>query len=643
MAQANNAIYCGKVHRKCALSQLFCPISDRVWYLFYIFVLKTQNALISACHTLCRVLQYLRVMKILYRLSRIVLLCFLTLSVQAAKVHPDPIRVVQPDGTTLTVYAHGDEHYHWYTATDGTLLVRIQHHFYVARTDARQGLVATSLIAHEPQLRTPAEQAAILTQDRQAFATYAGAQRLKSMQRIDIAGDRAYFPHSGTPHALVVLVEFADTLFSVADPVRTFNQYLNGTAPLENYGNAEHRNYGSVQQYFSDMSFGQFVPQFDVVGPVKMPQPLAYYGSDNGNYKDVKVVEMMQQACRMVDSEVDFAQYDSNNDGLVDLVYFIYAGYAQSYTQNDSTTIWPKAGTATIGTFDGKSVRRYGLNNELIGFPGAFSSAPLKRVNGIGLFCHEFSHTLGLPDFYPTVRSAQIDNQGMEMWDLMDGGEYVDNGWTPIAYTPWERETMGWLRTDTLSTPQHVELRPIVDGGKAYKVLTDNSDEYLILENIQRKDWHSKAPGHGMLVYRVNYPYSTVNMGDNPNNTPGRPAMTIAPADGLLASSYTTPSKEYLAGHASDPYPGTKNVTEISQLQLNRSTLTDKPIYNISEQEGVVRFSFIDPNATSIRQTHLPHSGTDAYYTPDGRYVGSDPTRLPAGLYINRGKKLLVK
>ncbi|MGI6223458.1 MAG: M6 family metalloprotease domain-containing protein [Prevotella sp.] len=570
--------------------------------------------------------------------------------VQAVKVNPEPAVITQSDGTQLTVYAYGDADCHWYTTADGVLLVHVGTNYYVANVTADGALQSSKMLAHEPALRTVAEQRIIKAQDRQLF-TKSMDTKLDALRRISIANN-SYFPHEGSPKALVILVNFADSTFSLADPVKSFNQYLNSTlenGSLENFGNRENRNYGSVRSYFNDMSFGQFTPQFDIVGPVTMPQGLAYYGSNNGSIIDAKVGEMMSAACQQVDDEVNFADYDSDGNGYVDLVYFIYAGYSESFSQNSSDCIWPRSGTMTIGTFDGKQVSRYGVNNELNGYPGAFSKAPYKRINGIGLFCHEFSHTMGLPDFYPINTSAQVDNQAMEYWDLMDGGEYLDGGYCPTPYTPWEREVMGWMSLETLSEAQYVEMQPVQNGGKAYKVLADNG-EYLILENIQNHGWNLRQYGHGLLVYRIDYPYTTVNFNDNPNNTKGKPAVTIVPADGLLISSYsidgeTVTRDQYNSSHAGDPFPGTSGVTELTSVTLNESTLTTAPLYDIQEdtEAGIISFAFIDRQYSSIQGITEKAQTNGNVYTLDGRYVGTSLNGLAKGIYVKDGKKIVIK
>ncbi len=577
---------------------------------------------------------------------------FMTVSATwASKVLTGPQIVRQPDGTELTVFAHGDEHFSWYTAKDGALLAHVGTTFYVARIDAQGQLTPTDIVAHNPWRRSDNERIAVKAQQPLQAAFLAQAQERVAngiAQRVSIGRSSHYFPHVGSPKAMVILVNFADTTFSVADPVKTFNQYLNSDSAQIDLGNREDRNHGSVRKYFSDMSFGQFTPQFDIKGPVTLSHGLAYYGSDEGG-RDKRFAEMITEACTLIDDTVNFADYDQDGDGLVDLVYIIYPGYSQSLSQNSTDCLWPKSGAQNLGTYDGVQVYRYGINNELNAYPGAFSRPPYKQINGIGLFVHEFSHTMGLPDLYPTRSTAQIDNQAMEYWDVMDGGEYLNNGWRPTPYTPWERETMGWMTIDTLDKAQMVKLAPIEFGGKAYKILTGTPNEYLIVENIQQAGWNRSQKGHGMIVYRVDYPYSTVNLGDYPNNTAGKPALTIVPADGLLLTSYringtTVTQDDYYNSMAGDPFPGTSNVSSLESVVLNESTLTDKPLYDITETpDGYITFKFIDSSITDDIQTISTDKPASDVYSIDGRYMGNTLQGLQKGIYIIGGKKMVVK
>lgn len=573
----------------------------------------------------------------------------------AVKADPTPTVVTQPDGTQLTIIVHGDEDCNWYTTSDGVLLYPIGNSYFVASISANGEIAPTTLLAHERSMRSDNETSIIAKQDKAAFySAIKGRQQQYRARRISIGtAATSYFPHTGSPKALVILVEFSDTLFSVSEPSVVFDEYLNHEgSSMPDHSNYERRNHGSVKQYFNDMSNGAFTPQFDVYGPVRMEKPSAYYGEGTDNMTRIK--EMIVAACDSIDKDVDFTEYDQDGDGFVDLVYVIYAGYSQSVGGNSVDCIWPKSGTlgSVSNTFDGMKINRFGINNELNYYPGReFNNYPeiTKRINGIGLFCHEFSHTLGFPDLYCEL---EVDNQELEYWDLMDGGEYVDNGYTPAPYSPWEKEVAGWTTIDEITEAKQITLAD----GQAVRIKNDTNDEYIILLNMQNNGWAKAMLGHGMLVYRIDYPYDSVNLFDKPNAiTSGKPAVTLLPADGLLISSYrvydSEPSDtkpysitEYINSHYGDPYPGTSNVTEIEKFQMNECVI-EKPIYNITEnlEEGTISFEYLNKIINGIDNISDLHSqdAKQTVYSIDGRNLGTDFSKLAKGIYIVGGKKIL--
>ena len=573
----------------------------------------------------------------------------------AVKADPTPTVVTQPDGTQLTIIVHGDEDCNWYTTSDGVLLCPIGNSYFVASISANGEIAPTTLLAHERSMRSDNETSIIAKQDKAAFySAIKGRQQQYRARRISIGtAATSYFPHTGSPKALVILVEFSDTLFSVSEPSVVFDEYLNHEgSSMPDHSNYERRNHGSVKQYFNDMSNGAITPQFDVYGPVRMEKPSAYYGEGTDNMTRIK--EMIVAACDSIDKDVDFTEYDQDGDGFVDLVYVIYAGYSQSVGGNSVDCIWPKSGTlgSVSNTFDGMKINRFGINNELNYYPGRkFNSYPeiTKRINGIGLFCHEFSHTLGFPDLYCEL---EVDNQELEYWDLMDGGEYVDNGYTPAPYSPWEKEVAGWTTIDEITEAKQITLAD----GQAVRIKSDTNDEYIILLNMQNNGWAKAMLGHGMLVYRIDYPYDSVNLFDKPNAiTSGKPAVTLLPADGLLISSYrvydSEPSDtkpysimEYINSHYGDPYPGTSKVTEIEKFQMNKCVI-EKPIYNITEnvEEGTISFEYLNKIINGIDNISDLHSqdAKQTVYSIDGRNLGTDFSKLAKGIYIVGGKKIL--
>lgn len=583
------------------------------------------------------------------------------LSSWAVKANPEPFVITQSDGTTLTLRLNGDETFHWYSTIDGAILSRQGNSFYIASIDDAGKVAPTEFLAHNAAARSFGEANAVARQNRTLFFSkkVEAAQKAKMATSIQPATSPSYFPHEGSPTAIVILVEYSDTKFTVRDPAASFEQYLNGEEQND-YGYGENLNYGSVKQYFKDMSFGVFTPNFKLVGPYTLSNTMEYYGKNSGNTYDVNCIEMIKEACSLAEADVDFSdsEYDSDGDGNIDLVYVVYAGYSESNGASDST-IWPKSGVASIGTYGGKKVRRYGVNNELNAIPdvstGMFSTP---KINGIGLFCHEFSHCLGLPDIYPTSESAQIDNQAMEYWDLMDGGEYSYYGYYPTAYTAWEREVLGWHTiTELTSSKKQITISPVNDGGQSYKIVNPADEgEYFVLENIQEDGWNSHSLGHGLIAYHVKWPTDGVSFNQHANNTAGSPALALVPADSLLISAYNESysTSEYKKSHGGDPFPGTSNVTTLTYEQElpNYKWYTNGPsvsslLKNISEDTAnkTVTFDYFTSAADGIADaiTIEEECQSTGVYALDGAYVGASLPHSAKGVFIVNGKKVVMK
>lgn len=649
------------------------------------------------------------------RLITILITTVITLNIWGAKAYPEPITITQKDGKVLTYRLHGDEHFNYVATTDGVLLYQQGTDFYIALINENGEMESSGVLAHNAGQRTVEEITLIGKQDKDKFfaAGEVAVARSRGMKRISMPDDieSTFFPHSGTPKALVILADFADWKFKryvESDEendqitIAIFNQYLNASGQPTHTSDATlSRNPGSVAKYFKDMSNGAFVPQFDVATVVHLPKNMSVYGP--GKYDDMPT--FFEDVCNLADEAVDFSKYDANNDGYVDLVYVIYAGYGQSAGGGDNT-IWPKSGTVSITEsykdengntqyrdilYDEKAICRYGVNPELNFDPASttdnFDGVP--QINGIGLFCHEFSHCMGLPDIYPTSESAQnAGNPAMEFWDLMDGGEYgghvvvpmvIDGvtrkvrkmgGYYPTAYTAWEREYLGWMNMDVLKAEnigQKIELINIDrSDGKAYKIFPDDNEdgnEYVFIQNIQSYKWNGWLGtyiGHGMLVTYVKYdkPYFSLSENDVPytnkvNNTKGKSRMTIVPADGLLISSYLCgegkpyTGSEYLASHLGDPFPGSSDVHELLSIPMIWGGYTmEKPLLNIQEKNDVITFFYLrEPQiATDINDVDVASSPNETrIYTLDGRYMGNSTSGLAKGVYIINGKKTVIR
>lgn len=470
-------------------------------------------------------------------------------------------------------------------------------------------------------------------------------------------GVGSYLQHTGSPRILTILAAFQDVGFTVKDPVKAFDQYLNGNKQ-EDLGNMNHMNVASVRQYFNTCSYGNFTPQFDVVGPLTLPQNMAYYGGKNNKGSDDRFSDFCRDALELAKDIVsDWSTYDNDKDDRIELVCVIFAGYGQNQGGADSS-IWAKASYQNIKVNDTQRISRFNCCPEL------FHPQYPDYINGTGVFIHEFSHCMGLPDLYATTSTAYVNNQGMETFSIMDYGLYNRNGFAPCPYNAWEQEVMGWTKIEELkptadSQQQVSDLLPLIEGGKAYKLVNaDNDRDYIVMENIQKRGLNTYSAAHGLLVYHVDYPYNTVNMTDAPNSNPGHPGVAVVPANGTLISSYLRGSgkkytnEEWKESLSSSVFPGPENVTALtSQMQLpnycfwnsSKAKETNYMLNSISENEGTGTVSFIvaSDNTSSIDDVRwLKPDDSHVVYDLQGRRIQGC---LKAGIYIVDGKKIYVK
>lgn len=475
----------------------------------------------------------------------------------------------------------------------------------------------------------------------------------------------AYTPHNGSPKILVILANFKDKAFSVNYPKKAFNEFFNSENGFTDYGNGNKQNYGSIKQYFEKMSSNSFSPIFDVHGPINLPDSMKVYGGSNTtSNSDEDIDKLVKDAlAQLSDSIKDASQYDSDGDGYIDCVCIISAYLGQNNGGNGNC-VWACTGN-TSGTFGGKNVGWFSLSSEL--YP-AYVNATQKiaQINGIGVACHEFSHALGLPDIYPTASNAIADNQEMELWDLMDGGEYANNSYTPTPYTAWEKKQIGWnVNIINLNDNKTITMdKTTEEGGPAYKIPNSkNANEYFLIENIQQTGWNSGAMYHGLQIYHVNdqnYIYINTHL----NNTLGEPGMGIVPADGNSMSSYLKTSEiAYEDQHKGDLFPGTSNITVLNDAlglpnfywytqdtSSEKATFNtkyykvNKAIKNITEKDGVITFDYINDFTTNINNIYTDDNNkTTRIYTIDGRYVGDSYSSLQRGIYIINKKKIIIK
>lgn len=461
----------------------------------------------------------------------------------ATAVPADPEIVVkhQADGTTVAVRQYGDEFGHHIFSTDGYPLLSEGGVLYFASLDSRGGLIRSGYKASE---RTAATEQWLRSLDRSklqaAAADASSARRAKSVKRRNPGLHASSFPHLGSPKALVILVEYQDEKCTLDNAHEYFSEML--TRP----GFSQWGATGSAYDYFNDASHGLFTPQFDMYGPVTLPENMAYYGANTGPDGDVRPEEMVIHACQILDPQVDFSEYDHDGDGLIDNVFLFYAGRGEN-SDGSEDTVWPHSWDVRAAhpdedfIFDGVQLGHYACTNEW----------KSDRPDGIGTFIHEFSHVLGLPDLYTTDYSTASFTPGA--WSVLDYGPYNNKSRTPSGYSVYERYALDWIEPLEIGEADNASLLPIGDVPEAYILKTSNPDEFFLFENRQQKGWDTYLPGHGMLVWHIDYDAAAWEQGGiNNDNHHQR-------VDLIEADKQTT-----AATRAGDSFPGTAGVTTLS-------------------------------------------------------------------------------
>ncbi len=419
----------------------------------------------------------------------------------ARPASPDLLRLHNPDGTTVEALLHGDEHFSYTTSADGLTILE---------TDAR-GFWKPALRGGKV-LRPVESDLDMLRAELPAFPQSSRQQRMAALDK----EGRSTYPCSGTVHSPVILVQFQDTKFTVPE----IHQAIYDLCNKEGYDAFDAK--GSAADYFRASSNGAFKPVFDVYGPITLSNDAVYYNGKGTNYpgagKNGRFFELVKEAVLALDSEIDFSQYDYDENGTVDNIFFFYAGYGQADT-GDKNTIWPHQGDysqyVNLGytdavTCDGKSIATFACANELDGSMKDKVAYPY--LDGIGAFTHEFGHVLGLPDLYDTGDSGiKTDTPGY--WDVMANGTYNDNSTCPPLYSAYEKWVCGWLEYTDAEDGTHYDIPSLTkDGTQAVRVRIRRPGatgtyypEYFVLETRSKDGWDKSLDGEGLLIWQIDY------------------------------------------------------------------------------------------------------------------------------------------
>lgn len=450
---------------------------------------------------------------------------FICHAAMAVPARPGYLTYTQNDGSQITVQLVGDEFFHYFITQDGVPVDCDEkgNFHYLTSTGV------STIVAHDQSERT-AEEVAFITQQptrQQAIETMRG----KALRAVGHSRKirESLLPAMGSPRVPILLVQYTD------------KQMSNTKEQFEAHYKTDSK---SVLQYFTDQSNGKYTPQFDLYGIYTLPSTRATYGARGGFRNDIGVAQMVCDAIDTAGDEIDWSLYDNNGDGEADVCIVVYAGPGEAQGAAGST-VWPcRWDLATAQEFDdgdgpqvvnGVTINNFAVFNEIVG-PSDLGTT----MDGIGTFCHEFSHCLGLPDFYSTTYAFGC--YGMGGWSLMATGCYNGEdvaGDTPIGYSAYEKNSMGWI--DYVEpTPNTYYTLPVfnaknIDTDKAIKITSDlNENEYFILENRRKQGWDQYIADEGVLI--THFTYVPDRWEANTINNEVIQLATIIPADNTASN-----------------------------------------------------------------------------------------------------------
>ncbi len=519
------------------------------------------------------------------RIKFLISLCLITLNLLAIPAKKGVIKVVTADSDTIGILLYGDENHSFRTTEDGYLIKEGSDGNYYYAELKNSVVTCTSIKVTDVELRSTEvnrELEKIGKCDFEKMTAVAKAKMENKRMSVPPVNRQKGVSKSAKAtmttgsKGLVILVSYSDLDFSTTK--ENISDLLNKKG--YNYNGAT----GSAKDYFETASMNTYSPVFDVYGPYKLDNTRSYYGGNNSSGDDQNPAQMVVDACAKLAADatanVDFSDYDTNNDGYVDNIFIYYAGNNEA-EGGPASSIWPHRWVVYPGyvtgqtRYNGVTIYDYACTSE---FKGSYGSTRC----GIGTFTHEFSHVLGLPDLYITDYGSNHKTLGS--FDIMDAGGYNNGGNTPPTYSAYERFYVGWLTPVILNSPDEYKLNDLKTSNKAYLISSNgnhnlngqdpNPSVFYLLENRQRTGWDAYLEAKGMMITKISYNSYTwyANTVNNDANSMG---VNIIEAGGN--KGYET---------SSDLFPGTANVT--SYTPYNKY-----PITNISESNSIITFDFM--------------------------------------------------
>lgn len=383
------------------------------------------------------------------------------------------------------IYIKGDEFCKWGETEEGyTILPQDDGWVYAKKSESGFAEPSNVRVSHMIEASTKAFLASL------PLGIPIKTERDSGMKKIIQKSDRAATHNVvGDRKALVILMSFADLDFKkeLGDFDRLFNEI----------GYSDDNAIGSVKDYFLWSSYGQLNFTCDVIGPFKASHDMKYYGRNAGSAgRDTNPYKLFEEALNFAIQSVNLKDYDSDNDGYVDNIHIIFAGYGEEAGAR-SDAIWSHEMTFSAIEAAGVRIDRYSCAPELRGNSGV-------GISRIGPHCHEMGHALGAMDYYDVDYSTNGDFPGTGNWDIMASGSWNNEGITPPDFNPYVKIfDFGWSQAKTLADGYNMILPSEDHQDQIYMLSTPVEGDFFLIENRRQTGFDSGIPGEGLLIFHV--------------------------------------------------------------------------------------------------------------------------------------------
>ena len=497
-------------------------------------------------------------------------------------IHP----LIQSDGTIIKARQWGDESCHGWESEDGYTIVfnKDLNSWTYAINNTDGELISSSRVVGRddlpddcyPHMRRAGRALSKIIMRMTTKETSGKASRVEDHATRNKISQKAVSP-TGTANIPVILMNFSDTTTTYRK--EDFNTLLFGTGTY------------SMKNYYEAVSYGKFsvsAGTAGVVGWYTAAKKHDYYGENDETDYDKWPGDLVYEAVKAADADVDFSDYDMDNDGYVDVVDIIHQGTGEE-TGSNETDIWSHRWSLESAKYYGYS--HYGAyttndrnsKGEYVKIDD-YVLEPEKLDNNtqetIGVFAHEYGHALGLPDLY----DIDYSSQGIGDWSIMAGGSwnYVQEpGDRPALMDAWCKYFLDWIKpTQVTGTLTNEPITNASAAADVYQLRNGEplSGEYFLVENRQKSGFDAGLPGAGLLIWHVDGDLIAKKMKSNKVNTkecyPSKKCSKKHYGVALMQADDDWELEKGISyGDSGDPYPGSTSNTSFTSSSSPNSNL----------------------------------------------------------------------